>query len=69
MISARISDEGRCLLGMPRRTLAKISLYYLMIIFHVKILFHDIAKILACPKYGTDHFIPAYSQNICIASL
>lgn len=69
MISARISDEGRCLLGMPRRTLAKISLYYLMIIFHVKILFHDIAKILACTNYQWHHLIPANSQNIWIASL
>lgn len=38
-ISARVSDEGRCLSGVSGRTLPKIRLYYLMTIFHDKMIF------------------------------
>lgn len=47
MISARVSDEGRCLLGVSGRMLAKISLYYLMIILYVKMLFISLKYLLA----------------------
>lgn len=38
-ISTRVSDEGRCLSGVSGRTLPKIRLYYLMTIFHDKMIF------------------------------
>lgn len=46
MISARVSNKGRCLTGVSRRMVAKIRLYYLMIIFDLKMIFTSLKYVL-----------------------